>query len=73
MDYMEIGSLTEEEQAGMNTVGGFVMARLGTVPAEGQSFVWKGLRYEVIDMDGRRVDKLLVSLQGSNKEALQPE
>lgn len=73
MDYMEIGSLTEEEQAGMNTVGGFVMARLGTVPAEGQSFVWRGLRYEVVDMDGRRVDKLLVSRQDFNKEALKPE
>ena len=73
MDYMEIGSLTEEEQAGMNTVGGFVMARLGTVPVEGQSFVWKGLRYEVVDMDGRRVDKILVSRQDFNKEALQPE
>ena len=73
MDYMEIGSLTEEEDAGMNTVGGFVMAKLGTVPAEGQSFVWKGLRHEVIDMDGRRVDKILVSRQDFNKEALQPE
>lgn len=73
MDYMEIGSLTEEEDAGMNTVGGFVMARLGTVPAEGQSFVWKGLRYEVVDMDGRRVDKILVSRQDDNTEALQPE
>nr|NJM02975.1 HlyC/CorC family transporter [Desulfobacula sp.] len=67
LDYMEIGTLTEEEQAGMNTLGGFVMARLGTVPAEGQSFMWKGIRYEVIDMDGRRVDKLLVSRQGDNK------
>ena len=63
MDYMEIGRFTEKEQAGMNTLGGFVMARLGAVPSEGQYFVWKGLRCEVIDMDGRRVDKVLVSRQ----------
>ncbi len=63
MDYMEIGRFTEKEQARMNTLGGFVMARLGAVPSEGQYFVWKGLRCEVIDMDGRRVDKVLVSRQ----------
>jgi putative hemolysin len=61
VDYMEIGRFNEEEQEGMNTVGGLVMARLGTVPSEGQHFEWKGLRFEVIDMDGRRVDKILVS------------
>ena len=61
MDYMEVGELDEEDQTGMNTVGGFVMAMIGTVPAEGQHFVWRGLKCEVVDMDGRRVDKILVS------------
>lgn len=61
LDYMEIGRLSEEEQGGMNTVGGFVMAKLGAVPSEGQHFIWKRLRFEVVDMDGRRVDKILVS------------
>ncbi|OPY04534.1 MAG: Magnesium and cobalt efflux protein CorC [Syntrophus sp. PtaB.Bin001] len=61
MDYMEVGELGDEDQTGMNTVGGFVMAKIGTVPTEGQHFVWRGLRCEVVDMDGRRVDKILVS------------
>lgn len=66
MDYMEMGRLSEEEQEGMNTVGGFVMAKLGEVPSEGQYFKWKSLRFEVLDMDGRRVDKILVSrIEGS--------
>ena len=43
----------------MNTVGGFVMAKIGAIPSEGQHFDWKGLRFEV--MDARRVDKILVS------------
>jgi putative hemolysin len=60
-DYMETGRPDEEERAGINTVGGFVMAKLGAVPSEGQHFEWKGLRFEVVDMDGRRVDKILVS------------
>jgi len=61
IDYMETGRPDEEERAGINTVAGFVMAKLGAVPSEGQHFVWKGLRFEVVDMDGRRVDKVLVS------------
>jgi putative hemolysin len=61
MDYFDITRPDEKERSGMNTVGGFVMTKLGTVPSEGQHFEWKGLRFEVIDMDDRRVDKILVS------------
>jgi putative hemolysin len=43
------------------TVGGFVMASLGQVPTPGDHFIWSGLRLEVMDMDGRRVDKVLVT------------
>lgn len=42
------------------TVAGFVLAQLGRLPATAESFVWKDLRFEVVDMDGRRIDKLLV-------------
>lgn len=58
---MELGVIQEEDRWGMNTLGGFVMAMLGVLPSEGQSFEWKGLKFEVVDMDGRRVDKVLVS------------
>jgi len=61
MDYMEIVRPDEKERAGMNTVGGFVMTKIGAVPSEGHHFEWRGLRFEVLDMDGRRVDKVLVS------------
>lgn len=61
MDYMEIARINEEEHKGINTVGGFVMAKLGAVPLEGQYFVWSGLKLEVVDMDSRRVDKILVT------------
>jgi putative hemolysin len=43
------------------TVGGFVMAGLGQVPEVGDHFSWGGFRIEVMDMDGRRVDKVLVA------------
>ena len=70
-DYMEIGRLSEEEQEGMNTVGGFVMAKLGEVPTEGQLFEWKNLKFEVLDMDGRRVDKILVSRLENDTENIE--
>jgi putative hemolysin len=47
------------EDEDYQTMGGMVMAGLGRVPAEGDSFEWKGWRFEVVDMDGNRVDKVL--------------
>jgi putative hemolysin len=46
---------------GVHTVGGAVMALLGHVPKVGEHIEDGGFRYEVVDMDGRRIDKLLVS------------
>ncbi|MEN6376266.1 MAG: hemolysin family protein, partial [Smithella sp.] len=68
IDYMEITGLSDKEHAGINTVGGFVMAKLEVVPSEGLYFIWEGLRIEVVDMDGRRVDKILVSRIDDNEE-----
>jgi len=39
------------------------MYQLGSIPKSGQVFDWGNLRFEVVDMDGRRVDKVLVSLK----------
>jgi putative hemolysin len=43
------------------TLGGFVIYMLGRVPVSGEHFGWGGLRFEVADMDGNRVDKVLIS------------
>ena len=53
--------LPREEKAEYQTVGGMVMDTLGRVPAEGDRFAWEGYSFEVLDMDGRRVDKVLAS------------
>jgi putative hemolysin len=42
------------------TLAGFVLAQLGHLPTTGESFRWRGFRFEVVDMDGRRIDKLLI-------------
>lgn len=61
-ELLEIKELPEEDEGYYQTVGGFVMSRLGRVPAAGDTFDWQRLRLEVMDMDGRRVDKVLVTL-----------
>ncbi|MGE0719862.1 MAG: hemolysin family protein [Alphaproteobacteria bacterium] len=45
-----------------HTVGGFVLHRLGHLPTIGETFADNGVRFEVVDMDGRRIDKVLVQL-----------
>jgi putative hemolysin len=52
--------LPREEEADYLTVGGMVMDTLGRIPAAGAHFEWEGYSFEVVDMDGRRVDKVLV-------------
>lgn len=55
----DIKTLPDEEDGYYQTVGGFVMAMLGRVPRAGDTFDWNNWRVEVMDMDGRRVDKVL--------------
>jgi putative hemolysin len=51
------------------TLGGFVMAQTGNIPRSGDSFDWGRLHFEVIDMDGNRVDKVLVTEKPPEVEA----
>jgi len=50
--------------AGYETLAGFMLARLGAVPKGGETFVFKGRRYTVLEMDGRRVAKVRVEKLG---------
>lgn len=47
-----------------HTLAGLVLHRLGHVPQAGEWFEWNGVRFEVVDMDGRRIDKVLVMPRG---------
>lgn len=62
-ELMDLRSLPPATEGYYQTVGGFVMACLGHVPNPGDHFEWETLRIEVVDMDGRRVDKVLVIRQ----------
>jgi putative hemolysin len=60
--FAEVVEPAEPPPAGdYHTLGGFVMLQLGRVPRTADRFDWAGLRFEVVDMDGNRVDKLIVT------------
>jgi putative hemolysin len=56
---LQLKRLPGEEDGGFQTLGGFLMTRLGRVPAVADHIEVYGWRLEVVDMDGRRVDKVL--------------
>jgi putative hemolysin len=60
-EVLQIQSLPEEESERYQTLGGLVMLQVGRVPVTGDVFQAAGHRFEVVDMDGKRVDKVLVS------------
>ena len=59
-ELFEFTALPHEDE--YETLSGFVMTSLGRVPQPSDNFEWNGFRFEVMDMDGRRVDKVLVTL-----------
>ncbi len=62
--FERLGLAEKPERDDFNTIAGFVIFRLGRIPSTGDSVEAHGWRFEVVDMDGRRVDKLLVQPLG---------
>lgn len=46
-----------------HTIAGFVLWHLGRLPALGESLAWRDLRIEIVDLDGTRIDKVLISVR----------
>ena len=67
-DRLELKDVPEEERGRYNTLAGMVMLLLGRLPKTGDSVEWGGWRFEVVDLDGKRVDKLLVQHLGETNE-----
>lgn len=68
----DLRSLPGEERDNYQTLGGFIMMELGRIPVVGDHFRWGGLHFEVVAMDGRRVDKVLVKMSPGEVAAVQP-
>ena len=60
VELFEAKEISAEQRGNYHTLGGFVIMQLGRIPTAADHFEWNGLRLEVMDMDGNRVDKVLV-------------
>lgn len=60
-ELLSLTSLPDEEDSDYHTAAGMVIARFGRIPHAGEHFDWGGWRIEVVDLDGARIDKLLVA------------
>jgi putative hemolysin len=65
-EIFHVESLPGEKKEAYQTLGGFVFRQLGRVPSVAESFDWSNLRFEVVDMDGKRIDKVLVRTVQTN-------
>jgi len=60
-DRLELKELPEEDRGRYNTLAGMIMLLLGRLPHTADAVVWQGWRFEVVDLDGKRVDKVLAT------------
>lgn len=60
-ELLELHELPDEDRVGYQTLSGFVMHMLGRIPEIGETFDVDGFRFEVLDMDSLRVDRVLVT------------
>ena len=56
----KLNQLPNEDTSTYHALGGFVMSHMGKAPALGHKFEWDGFRFEIVDIDGKRIDKVLV-------------
>ncbi|MER9291564.1 hemolysin family protein [Mesorhizobium sp. M0510] len=57
--FARLGFRSGSAEGDFHTIAGFALSRLGHLPEAGENFDYEGWRFEILDMDGRRIDKLL--------------
>jgi len=60
-DRLELKGVPEEDKGRYHTLSGMMMLLLGKVPATSDHADWEGWRFEVVDMDEKRIDKVMAS------------
>lgn len=71
LQHFEISEVDPEDRSGFHTLGGFILHLNEQIPRTGEIFVWKNFTFEIMDMDGNRIDKILLRI--SHEEELEQE
>ena len=73
LSHFEKTEWMNEAEHQFDTLAGFVLHELEHIPSTGETFDWRGFQFEIIDMDGQRIDKLLVKIPDDVKENMEEE
>ena len=71
LSYFERADWMNEGEHEFDTLAGFVLHELEHIPATGEKFAWRDFTLEIIDMDGQRIDKILVVASKELKEEME--
>jgi putative hemolysin len=71
LSHFEKTEWMNEGEHDFDTLAGFVLHELEHIPATGETFEWNGFDFEIIDMDGQRIDKLIVKISEEIKEDME--
>ncbi|MBS1762069.1 MAG: HlyC/CorC family transporter [Bacteroidetes bacterium] len=71
LSYFDKGDWLNGEDQDFDTLAGFALHELEHIPVEGEKFEWRGFNFEIIDMDGQRIDKILVSISDELKSDME--
>lgn len=73
LSYFQKGDWLNVEEQDFDTLAGFALHELEHIPSEGEKFEWRGFSFEIIDMDGQRIDKILVQVSEAQKAEMDEE
>lgn len=72
-DVLGVEELPKEEEYRYDTLAGFMLSLMGHIPRAGQHITWNDWRFEVVDMDGLRIDKVLIARQAPDQIMEEPD
>ena len=70
LSYFSRADWQDVEEQDFDTVAGFVLHELEHIPDTGETFEWRDFKFEVIDMDGQRIDKVMVTISEDLKDEM---
>lgn len=66
LEYFNLSNITEETEMDFDTLAGFLLFKMEHIPQAGEKLNWKKFSFEIADMDGHRIDKVLVHVQNDS-------
>lgn len=73
LSYFKKTEWLDSEEQEFDTLAGFILDHMERIPETGDTMDWRGIHFEIVDMDGHRIDKLLVTLSSKLKQELAEE